>query len=160
MDISYQSAVIFVRDMPAARRFYEELLGQEVALDHGPNVAFTAGFALWQVDHASEIVYGRPPAHSKQLGTENLELYFESTDIEAVWSRLEEAGMRPIHAIRPHPWEQRSFRVYDPDGHIVEIGEPMPMVIQRFLREGLSCEEVAQRTSMPLEIVRQIAGME
>jgi hypothetical protein len=49
------------------------------------------------------------------------------------------------------------FRVYDPDGHIVEIGEPMPVVIHRFLAQGMSAEEAAERTSMPLEIVQKIA---
>jgi hypothetical protein len=59
--------------------------------------------------------------------------------------------------LREQPWGQRVFRVYDPDGHIVEIGEPMPVVIQRFLAQGMSAEEAAERTSMPLEIVQKIA---
>jgi len=160
MDISYQGAVIYVRDMPASRHFYEGLLEQVVLMDHGPNIGFQGGFALWQVDHACEITYGRAPASKGQLGAENFELYFESVDIEAIWSRLEEAGVRPVHAMRAQPWGQRVFRVYDPDGHIVEIGEPMPIVIRRFLNEGLSCEEVAQRTSMPVEIVREIEKAE
>ena len=125
-------------------------------MDHGPNLAFKGGFALWLADHASEIIYGKAPVRGKQLGAENFELYFESADIEATWSRLEEAGVRPVHAMRAQPWGQRVFRVHDPDGHVVELGEPMPFVIRRFLDDGLSCEEVAERTSMPVEIVREI----
>jgi hypothetical protein len=63
-----------------------------------------------------------------------------------------------VHPLREHPWGQCVFRVYDPDGHIVEIGEPMPIVIQRFLAQGLSLEAVSEKTSMPLEIVQQIAA--
>jgi hypothetical protein len=32
----------------------------------------------------------------------------------------------------------------------------MPVVIQQFLAQGMTPEAVAERTSMPLEIVRQI----
>jgi hypothetical protein len=35
----------------------------------------------------------------------------------------------------------------------------MPAVIFSYLSQGLSVDEIAARTSMPLEIVRQIAGM-
>jgi transposase len=41
--------------------------------------------------------------------------------------------------------------------YIVEFGEPMEVVIKRFLRQGMSIEETAKRTSMTLEIVKQIA---
>jgi hypothetical protein len=70
---------------------------------------------------------------------------------------MTDAGVQFVHPLREHPWGQRVFRLYDPDGHIVELGEPMPVVIQRFLVQHMSAEEIAQRTSMPLEIVQQIA---
>jgi hypothetical protein len=38
------------------------------------------------------------------------------------------------------------------------MGEPMPVVIQRFLTQGMSAEAVAEKTSMPLEIVQQVAA--
>jgi catechol 2,3-dioxygenase-like lactoylglutathione lyase family enzyme len=165
MDIKFQSSVIFVQDIEASRRFYRDLLGQEVAMDHGPNVGFVGGFAIWQVEHACEVMFDRPPhrpnvpmgSQAGQLGRENLELYFESADLDAVWARLSEAKVSLAHPLREQPWGQRVFRIYDPDGHIVEVGEPMPVVILRFLGQGMSLNEVAGRTSMPLEIVRQIA---
>jgi len=58
---------------------------------------------------------------------------------------------------REQPWGQRGVRVYDPDGHIVEVGEPMWVVVQRFLAQGMSAAAVAERTSMPLAVVEQIA---
>ena len=157
MTIQFQSSVIFVKDIEASRRFYEELLAQKVLMDHGPNVAFVGGFAIWQVDHACQMIFERPSSEGDQLGRENCELYFEADDLDAVYARLSDAGVRFVHPVREHPWGQRVFRFYDPDGHIVELGEPMPVVIQRFLAQGMSVEEVAQRTSMPPEIVQQIA---
>jgi len=48
----------------------------------------------------------------------------------------------------------------DPDGHIVEIGEAMPTVILRFMSEGMSVEDVARRTGMPLEFAQHVAQAE
>lgn len=158
MSIKFQSSVIFVRDIEASRRFYEELLGQEVLMDHGPNVGFVGGFAIWQVDHADQMIFERSSSEEGQLGRENCELYFEADDLDAVWARLSDADVQFVHPVREHPWGQRVFRLYDPDRHIVELGEPMPVVIHRFLAQGMSAEEVAQRTSMPPEVVQQIAG--
>ena len=156
MLIQFQTSVLFVQKIEASRHFYEKLLGQEVEMDFGPNVAFKGGFAIWQIDHASQMIFERP-ANEDQLGRKNLELYFESPDLETIWERLMEADVWAVHPLREHPWGQCVFRVYDPDGHIVEIGEPMPVVIQRFLAQGMTPEAVAERTSMPLDIVRQVA---
>ncbi len=151
-----QSSVLFVQDIGAARQFYEDLLGQRVLMDHGPNVGFEGGFALWQADRACQTVFGRRREHPEPLGHANFELYFEADDLEAVWSRLSEAQVAVVHPLREQPWGQRVFRVSDPDGHLVEVGEPMPTVVTRFAAEGLSIEAIAERTSMPVEMVRQI----
>lgn len=156
MNIQLLSSVIFVKDMPASRRFYENLLGRQVLMDHGPNVGYVGGLALWQVDHAHEIMFGRTCAADK-LGQDNFELYFETSELEAVHTQMIQAGVPLVHPLIEQPWGQRVFRVYDPDGHIVEIGEPMDAVIARFLRQGLTVAQVAQRTSMPVEIVQQMA---
>ena len=160
MSIKYQSSVIFVKDIEASRQFYEGLLEQQVEMDFGPNVGFVGGFAIWQVEHAYQMIFEHAPEDDRQLGRENLELYFESEDLDTVSARLSEAGVQFVHPIREQPWGQRVFRIYDPDGHTVELGEPIPVFIRRFLNQGMSAGKVAERTSMPLEIVRQIAGNE
>ncbi len=157
MSIKFQASVIFVQDIKSSRHFYEELLDQKVLMDHGPNVGFEGGFAIWQIDHVQQTVFERPLSETGQLGRENCEFYFEADDLEAIWSRLSEAGVQVVHPLREQPWGQRVFRIYDPDGHIVELGEPMPVVILRFLAQGMSAEEVAKYTSMPPEIIHHIA---
>lgn len=157
MSVNYQSAVIFVKDLVASRRFYEEILDQEVEMDFGPNVGFQGGFALWQVDHAFEMVYARSPDNAEPLGRRNFELYFEAADLATISRRLTEADVAFVHPLREQPWGQRVLRVHDPDGHVVEIGEPMPAVMVRLLHEGMSAEAVAARTGMPLEIVNTLA---
>jgi hypothetical protein len=121
-------------------------------------VGFKGGFAIWQVDHAFQMIFECPPEESEQLGGNNFELYFEAADLDTVWARLSDGDVQIAHPMREQPWGQRVVRIYDPDGHVVEIGEPMPAVILRFLSQGMTAEEIAGRTSMPLEIVQQIAA--
>lgn len=40
------------------------------------------------------------------------------------------------------PWGQRVIRFYDLDGYIIEVGEDMKTVINRFLDSGMTIEEV------------------
>ena len=157
MNIKFQSSVLFVKDIKTSRHFYEEVLGQKVLMDHGPHVAFVGGFAIWEADYAHETIFGRPSSEMGPLGRENCELYFETEDLDAAWVRLSEAGVEFVHPIQEQPWGQRGFYLRDPDGHLVDLGEPMPVVIGRFLAQGMSVEEVVKRTFMPLEVVRQIA---
>jgi len=161
MDIKMVSAVLFVKDIQVSRKFYEDVLGQRVAMDHGPNVGFEGGFALWQREHAVEMIFGKPGLGELQGGAASkaaIELYFECDDLDATNAYLDAAGVRFIHLLVEQPWGQRVVRFYDPDGHIVEIGEPMPAVIVRYLRQGLAVDEIARRTSMPAEIVAQVAA--
>lgn len=152
------SSVLFVRDIQDSRRFYEEVLDQKVLMDHGPNIGFEGGFALWQCEHAGQIIFGNPIEGQGALGQKVFELYFETTDLDAGCKTLEAAGTEIIHPLFEQPWGQRVIRFYDPDHHIIELAEPMDAPIFRFLAQGLSLEEIAQRTSMPLEIIRQIAN--
>jgi catechol 2,3-dioxygenase-like lactoylglutathione lyase family enzyme len=151
--------VLFVRDVAASRRFYEGLLGQEVLMDHGLNVAF-GGLALWQADHATTTIFGKPAEESSRLGRDNLEVYFETAELEDLRAKLGAAGVEVIHELKEEPWGQRTLRVRDPDGHIVEFGEPMPLVIQRFVGMGLTHDEIARRVAMPVEVVGRMAEQE
>ena len=153
MSVWFQSVVLFVRDIATARRFYEELLGQRVVMGLGVNLDF-GGFALWQADHATRMIFGEEARNSARLGRDNVEVYFESAEIEALLAKLEAADVEVVHGPTEQPWGQNTLRVRDPDGHIVEVGEPMPLVARRFAEQGLTCEQIASRTAMPIEAVR------
>lgn len=158
MTIQFVSSLIFVHDIDRSRRFYEGLLGQQVLMDHGPNVAFAGGFAIHQAEHAFEVVFGSAAPKRERSGNDNGELYFEDSELERTQTRLLAAGVQFVHGLREQPWAQQVLRVRDPDGHIIEIGEPMPVVIRRLLDDGLSPEETSQRCSMPLELVMSLAA--
>ena len=47
------------------------------------------------------------------------------------------------------------IRFNDPDRHIIEVGESLEFVCGRFLYQGMSVEETAERTMLPIEFVKQ-----
>jgi uncharacterized glyoxalase superfamily protein PhnB len=51
-------------------------------------------------------------------------LYFETNQLDAAFARLKNK-VRLVHPIERQSWGQRVFRFYDPDGHVIEIGEPL-----------------------------------
>ncbi len=160
MMVKYEGVAVFVADMDASRQFYEKVLGQKVLMDNGPHVAYEGGFSLWEAKHAAEVVFGRAPAGGGPQGRDNFELYFECQDIDLACRAVERAGAPQVHPVVEQPWGQRVARFRDPDGHMIELAEPLPLVVRRFLDQGMSLEQVAEKTSMPLDLVRQMAAAE
>ncbi len=159
MNAQFRSVVLFVKDMAASRRFYEQLLGQKVDLDFGVNVGYVGGLALWDIRAVSDVVFHHAPEGETRLGRDNLEVYFEIDDLEAAQKFFQAEGVALVHPLAEQPWGQRTLRVYDPDGHIVELGEPMQVTVRRLAASGLSKEAIQQRTGMPMPFVEQtLAG--
>ena len=159
MDMRFEGSVILVKDVEASRRFYEGLLGLRVKEDFGRYVGYEGGLGIWEADFAHRLIFGEPPEDAGPMGRRNLELYFEAEDVEEAWSRFSKASAELVHPMLEQPWGQRVFRIYDPDGHIVEIGEPLPVVAKRLLDEGMLPGEVAEKTMLSLEAVERIAGL-
>ena len=148
--MKYCSALYAVRSIEAAKAFYQQVLGQNIVLDHGTNVTFEGGFAL-QEGFAGLV---RFPEDNVRWKPWNGELYFETEDLVADAARIRESGVELVHDVKEYPWGQRVFRFFDPDGNLIELGESMRSVGLRYLAQGMSDEEVAQRTQHPVELVR------
>ena len=154
MTITFEGPAIFVADVKASRAFYEDLLGQEVLADFGPNVPFKSGFSIWQADHAMGVIHSGRRKPRESQGQDNFEMYFEAPDLDAAWARIKKADVRILQPVHEAPWGQRGFRMLDPDGHIVELAEPLPVMVKRFTDDGLTPEQIAERSGMPVEMVR------
>ena len=151
--MKYQGCLLAVKDIAASKRFYEKALHQTAVMDMGAHVAF-AGFSLQQ-EYAELVGLA---ADSVKARSHSFQLYFEVADLDEAYAAMKAiSGLQWVHEIKEYPWGQRDFRIYDPDMHIVEIAEDMNTVIKRFFRQGLSAEEVAERTMFPLESVRPFA---
>lgn len=81
-------------------------------------------------------------------------LSFEDDDIDAFMRHLATfSGIEILNSLKEYPWGQRSVCFYDPDRHIIEVGENMKIVVKRFLRSGLSIEETMQHSMFPRAFV-------
>ena len=150
--MKYQCAMLVVGDLAKTRKFYEEVLGLRVVMDFGANITFEGGFALQTKPSWSGLA--QLPEADIRPGGNDFELYFEEEDLDRFLEHLRAfPGVEMVHPLAEYPWGQRVVRFYDPDRHIVEVGESMETVIKGFLKKGLSPEEVAQRTMYPLEFV-------
>lgn len=153
MDIKFEGPAIMVKDMKTSRAFYEDLLGQEVLADFGENIPFKSGFSIWQAEHATGVIFSGKKASPTQLAQDNFELYFECTELDEIWAKVEASDVDMIHPIEEAPWGQRGFRMRDPDGHIVEIGEPLTTLVSRLANGGMTPQQISERTSIPEEMV-------
>ncbi|MFD1795284.1 glyoxalase/bleomycin resistance/extradiol dioxygenase family protein [Paracoccus aurantiacus] len=114
--------ICFSADLDRARRFYRDLMGLRILEDEGGFVRFEGGFALHEGRALHRTVFGTDPAPGT-FGRGNLVLYFEDNDLDAAFIRIA-PEVELIHPIQRQHWGQRVFRFHDPDGHIVEIGDP------------------------------------
>ncbi|MGE4284585.1 MAG: VOC family protein, partial [Clostridia bacterium] len=81
---------------------------------------------------------------------DNFELYFEEAQFDEFVKRLKSFEIQYVHDVIEYPWGQRVIRFYDPDMHMIEVGESMETVVKRFIAQGLSVEETAERTQHPI----------
>lgn len=149
----FMSPLLVVKDMERAKAFYREVLGANVLVDMGANATLEGPFAL-QTEESWCAFTGQQP-DQLQYKANTAELYFEEADLDAFLQRLEQKQVAYLHEVREMPWAQRCVRFYDPDGHIIEVGEPMDAVCKRLVEQGVPLEEIARRTMVPLEVLQQ-----
>jgi lactoylglutathione lyase len=148
-----KNTLLAVADMERSLTFYETVLGLQVVLDFGANKTLTGGLCLQTL----ETWIGFLETDRVAFGGNDAELYFEEDRFDGFVRRLESLEIQYVHPVKEHPWGQRVVRFYDPDRHIIEVGENMRAVCRRFLGSGLTPEETAARMDVPVEYVRECA---
>ena len=151
--MKFGCALIAVKNVEASKKFYSELFDQSVMMDLGWNVTFSGGFAIQQ-----EFAWlCGLPKESVLEKSNNMELYFETDDFDAFLEKLKaRADVEYVHPPKTHEWKQRVVRIYDPDGHIIEIGESMAVIARRYLAGGCSVEETAKLIRHPVAFVEAV----
>lgn len=140
--MKYSCTVISVTGINSARKFYEDLFGLKVFQDYGKNIVFTCGLALqqdfdWLVGLSKDSVLKK---------SNNMEICFEEQNFDSFLNKLKKySNIQYLGDVIEHSWGQRVIRFYDLDGHIIEVGEDMKMVVNRFLAAGMTIEEVSAK---------------
>lgn len=117
-----KNVLLVVRDIEKSKAFYHDLFGMNVVTDLGKNVILTEGLVLeertlWE-NSIGKIV--------KFCGNDK-ELYFETYDFDSFLKKLIESKY-PVEYVTSSDCERtgcsgRVVRIYDPDGHIIEVAE-------------------------------------
>lgn len=149
-----KNPLFVVKDMEKSKFFYRHVLGLRTTLDLGAHVVLTGGLALQSED--SWIQFTQRVINYQ--GNDK-EIYFEEDDLDGFLEKLETIKtIEYVHPVMEHEWGQRVIRFYDPDYHIIEVGESMELVCKRFLDSGMTKEETAKRMGVPLRMVNSMEG--
>ena len=152
--MKFLNVLIAVSDIEVSKRFYQEVLDLDVESDFGANVTLTGGISLQTLGTWKAFI--QKGEDDVVFGGNAGELYFESLDIESFCKLLSERDdIRYVHPLFEHRWGQRVVRFYDPDGHIIEVGEDMGIVVRRFINDGLSVAETAARMGVSTAYIEQ-----
>ena len=125
--MKFQAALLVVKNMERSVKFYKEVLGLRVTMD----------------------------LQSISFGGNAAELYFEEDKFDDFLKKLAAIkGIFYVHPVQQYSWGQRVIRFYDPDFHILEVGENIKSVCRRFLDSGMTIEAAAVRMNVPEKFVR------
>ena len=147
--MKYTSTLISVADMEMSKQFYHNVLGLNVVADFGANVTLEGGVVLQTLDTWKSFIRSDKVILPNNAG----ELYFEEDNIDAFCNHLKSFEISYVHELFEHRWGQRVVRFYDPDKHIIEVGEKLDAVIFRFMKQGLSVEDTAVRMDIPIDYI-------
>jgi len=152
----FHSSVIFVADIGKSKDFYTSIMGQIVEHDFGNNILFQGGLSIWKV--------GTQHIINQNLKTNTdsnqFELYFETRRIDEIASLLKKENVKFLHDMKEEPWGQRTIRFFDPDNHLIEVGEPLDVFVKNMYQKGLSVEQIAEKSGIPVETVMALVGLD
>jgi catechol 2,3-dioxygenase-like lactoylglutathione lyase family enzyme len=105
-------ANIDTRDIAAAKRFYQDVLGLEILMDHD-----------WLTTYGSNAKMTVQISFASQGGsnTPTPDLSIEVDDVDAALEKVRKAGFPIEYGPADEPWSVRRFFVRDPSGKLVNI---------------------------------------
>ena len=146
-----KNPLLVVADMERSVAFYKRVLGLEVIADFGANKTLSGDLALQTLETWKEFI---GTEEIKFCGNQ-MEIYFEEDDFDGFAEKLKSLDVDYVHPVKEHSWGQRVVRFYDPDHHIIEVGENIKSVCQRFADCGMTAEQVAKRMDVSLDFVEK-----
>ena len=121
----------------------------------GANVVLTGGLSLQTLDTWATFL--EKPSEEIRFGGNDAEMYYVADDFDAFLNLLKDhPEVELVHSPVEHRWGQRAVRLYDPDRHIIEVGESLDKVAKRFRDGGLNEEGVARRMDISLEYAKKL----
>ncbi len=115
---------LFVEDLEAGRRFYQEVFGLKIAFEDNDSTVFDFGntiINLLRTTAARELIEPAVPA-TREAGS-RIQLTITVDDVDARCEELIRRGVVLINGPMDRPWGVRTACFSDPGGHIWEIAK-------------------------------------
>ena len=123
---SLDYTVLIVEDLDRSIGFYTEALGIELSHRSGGYAQLITGatrLALYTREAmAATLDQAIEPAPRNAPG---FEIGFLVADVDAAYEAITSAGAEPVKAPTDRFWGQRTAYVRDPDGHLIELVQPL-----------------------------------
>lgn len=112
------NVILYCRKWDQTVCFYKDLLQL-------PVIFSTDWFVEFRLNPASRVSIADEKRSSiKSCGGKGITLALEVEDIMAVQEYMEKIGLKPTK-VSLHPWNARVFYLFDPEGHRIEIWQPI-----------------------------------
>jgi catechol 2,3-dioxygenase-like lactoylglutathione lyase family enzyme len=115
---------LFVEDLDAARRFYQEVFGLPITYEDENSAVFTFGetmINLLKISEAPELI-GPAKVAGPESGS-RMQFTIEVDDVDAMCAELTGKGVELLNGPMDRPWGIRTAAFRDPSGHIWEIAK-------------------------------------
>ena len=115
-----KNILLVVDDLEKSIVFYKEIFGLQVLKRFDGNVILTEGLVLQERKIWESLIGQKVNCDSNAS-----ELYFVENNLEEFQKKLEESSfeIEYVHKLKEYDWGQKAIRIYDLDGHMIEIGE-------------------------------------
>ena len=115
---------LFVEDLEAAKRFYQDVFGLPVMFEDDDSAVFAFGntmINLLKTGAAVELV--EPATVAPREAGSRLQLTIDVDDVDAMCAELVRRGAKLLNGPMDRPWGVRTASFVDPGGHIWEIAK-------------------------------------
>jgi catechol 2,3-dioxygenase-like lactoylglutathione lyase family enzyme len=115
---------LFVEDLAAAKDFYREALGLQLAFEDDDSAVFkfkNTLINLLRTSAASELI--EPALVGTREAGSRFQLTIDVDDVDAMCAELTSRGVKLLNGPIDRPWGVRTASFMDPAGHIWEIAK-------------------------------------
>jgi catechol 2,3-dioxygenase-like lactoylglutathione lyase family enzyme len=150
------STVLITTQLSVLRKFYTKTLGFRVIDDFGACIVLDCGISIWEPGNGHAVHAQRRVKQSRRFPFELCLEADTAREFDLFAKKLERSGLPLLHGVKTEAWGQRTLRLQDPDGNLLEWGESIPCFVRRLHRAGNSVSEVASTTGIAAQRVRTL----
>ncbi len=117
--LTFNHAMIYVKEVDRGLRFYRDLLGFKLIEDF--RYEGTAVYARLRAPGGDGTIALHQAGPAVSVSSEGVRLYFEVRDLDSFCRRLQKKGFYITQLPRMMPWGWRHAYLNDPDGHEISL---------------------------------------